>query len=93
MSAKIDYLRPLITGVQSQLNSDNGKRAIIKLCNHANGILDAREAVNEEPVRANVEGLVTQINSAVQSYNAQASVSVDTVSNIMAGYDAATDPV
>lgn len=91
MSAKIDYLRPKIIGVLSQLDADSGKRSIRKLCNQASGILDAREVVGEEPNRDNVLNIVTQLHGAVQAHNAGNDIAVESIQDIMDGFDNATD--
>jgi KaiC/GvpD/RAD55 family RecA-like ATPase len=92
MSAKINYLSGQIIGIESQIGADNGKAAIIKLLNKAKGLLKARAELGEEPVRANVEGLVTQIHNAVTTHNAANQISMDSVADILAGFDAVVDP-
>lgn len=92
MSAKINYLRSQISGIHAQLAADNGKADVLKLLGKANALLAARTELGEEPVRANVEGLVTAIHAAATAYNANNQINVDAVADIMAGYDAAVDP-
>lgn len=92
MSAKINYLKSEITSLKAQIDADKGRAAIRKLCNQAESLLSARDSLSEEPVRANVEGLVNQIASAVAAHNAAGGISIPTVTDIMSNYDAVTDP-
>ena len=92
MSAKIDYLRSQLSGLNAQLAADNGKSTVLQLLGKANALLAARTELGEEPVRDKVEQLVTAIHAATTAYNANNNITVDAVADIMAGYDAAVDP-
>lgn len=92
MNPQITYLRSQISGVNAQLAADNGKSTIIGLLSKANALLNAREELGEPVNRANTESLLTQVVAAVDAYNAANQVTIDTVANIMAGFDAAVDP-
>lgn len=91
MSAKINYLQNEVSKITSQLAADRGKSDILKLTNKAKGLLAARTELGEEPVREKVQALVNQVHAAVSAYNAAAPVAIDSVANIMSGYDAAVD--
>ena len=93
MSAKIDYLNQELTGLLAQLNADNGKSTVLKLIDQARSTLKARTGLGEEPKRENVEALVTSIHAALEVHNSQNTISVDSVEDIMAGFDAAVDEV
>ena len=92
MDPKINYLRSQISGVNSQLAADNGKSTIIQLLGKAKALLAAREELSEPVNRANTEALVTQIADAVTAYNAANQIAMDSVADIMAGFDAAVVP-
>lgn len=92
MSAKITYLRNQIAGIEAQLAADNGKSTILQLISKAKSLLSAREALSEPVNRANTEALLTQVVSAVTTYNASNQITMDSVADIMAGFDAAFDP-
>ena len=89
MDPKINYLRGQIAGVNAQLAADNGKSTLLGLLNKASSLLNAREALGEPVNRANTEALLTQVVAAVAAYNAANQVTIDTVENIMSGFDAA----
>lgn len=91
MSAKIDYLRGQLSSLSAQLAAPKGEAAIIAGINSGKSLLAARESLAEEPKRANVEALIASIHAAVQAYNAQNSITVDSVADILAGFDAAVD--
>lgn len=91
MNPKITYLRGQISGLNAQLAADNGKSNILGLLQKANALLNAREELGEEVNRANTEALLTQVVAAVDAYNAANQVTIDTVENIMAGFDAAVE--
>jgi len=92
MSAKITYLRNQISGIDAQLAADNGKSTILQLLGKAKSLLSAREALSEPVNRANTEALLTQVVAAVAAYNASNQITMDSVADIMAGFDAAVDP-
>ena len=92
MSAKITYLRNQISGIDAQLAADNGKSTILQLLGKAKSILSTREGLSEPVNRANTEALVTQIAAAVTTYNSSNQITMDSVADIMAGFDAAVDP-
>jgi len=92
MDPKITYLRSQISGVNSQLAADNGKSTVLNLLGKANSLLNAREELSEPVNRDNTEALVTQIAAAVASYNAGNQVAMDSVADILAGFDAAVAP-
>lgn len=92
MDPKITYLRNEIAGINAQLAADNGKSTILGLLQKANALLNAREELGEPVNRANTEALLTQVVAAVAAYNAANQVSIGTVADIMAGFDAAVDP-
>jgi hypothetical protein len=91
MSAKINFLREQLTSLSSQLSAPKGEPEIRAGISQGNSLLNARDALGEEPKRENVERLVTSIHAAIQAHNAQALISVSSVEEIMAGFDAATD--
>lgn len=92
MDPKITYLRSQIAGLDAQLAADNGKSTILQLLGKAKALLNAREELSEPVNRANTEALVTQIAAAVTAYNAANQISMDSVADIMAGFDAAVVP-
>lgn len=92
MSAKITYLRSQIAGIDAQLAADNGKATILNLLGKAKSLLAAREALSEPVNRDNTEALLTQVVAAVTAYNASNQITMDSVDDIMAGFDAAVDP-
>ena len=92
MDPKINYLRSQISGVNSQLAADNGKSTILTLLGKASTLLNAREELTEPVNRGNTEALVSQIAAAVAAYNAANQITMDSVEDIMAGFDAAVVP-
>jgi KaiC/GvpD/RAD55 family RecA-like ATPase len=92
MDPKINYLRSQISGIDAQIAADNGKSTVIQLLGKAKALLNAREELSEPVNRANTEALVTQIHAAVESYNAANQITIDSVADIMAGFDAAVVP-
>ena len=92
MDPKITYLRSQIAGIDSQLAADNGKSTILQLLGKAKSLLVAREELSEPVNRANTEALLTQIAASVTAYNASNQITMDSVEDIMAGFDAAVDP-
>lgn len=91
MDPKITYLRGQIAGVNAQLAADNGKSTILGLLQKANALLNAREELGEPVNRANTEALLTKVVAAVNAYNAANQISIDTVADIMADFDAAVE--
>jgi len=91
MSAKINYLRGQISGLNAQLAADKGKSNVLQLLQKATALLQAREDLNEPVNVDNVEALCTQIAQAVASYNANNQISMDSVDDIMAGLEAVPD--
>ena len=91
MSAKINYLRGQLTSLSAQLAAPKGEAAILAGIGKGKSLLDARESLGEEPKRANVEALVTSVHGAVTAHNAQNTITVDSIADIMDGFDAATD--
>jgi hypothetical protein len=87
MDSKITYLRGQISGLNSQLAADNGKSDVLKLIGKANSLLDARVELDEPTNRDNVLALVTQLHAAVDSYNSANQINIETVEEIMQGYD------
>jgi len=92
MDQKINYLRSQIAGIEAQLAADNGKSTILQLLGKAKALLNAREELSEPVNRANTEALVTQIAAAVTAYNASNQITMDSVADILAGFDAAVAP-
>ena len=92
MDPKITYLRSQIAGVESQLAADNGKSTILQLLGKAKSLLNAREELSEPVNRANTEVLLMQVSDSVAAYNAANQVTMDSVDNILAGFDAAAVP-
>ena len=92
MDPKITLLRNEITGLSAQLAADNGKSAILQLLGKAKALLAAREELTEPVNRGNTEALVTQIATAVTAYNAANQITMDSVADIMAGFDAVVVP-
>ena len=87
MDSKITYLRGQISGLNSQLAADFGKAEVLKLIGKANSLLNARVELDEPTNRDNVLALVTQLHAAVDSYNSANQISIETVEEIMQGYD------
>jgi len=92
MDPKINYLRSQISGIDAQIAADNGKSTILQLLGKAKSLLSAREALAEPVNRANTEALLTQIVTAVTAYNVANQITMGSVADIMAGFDAAVDP-
>ena len=92
MDQKINYLRSQIAGIEAQLAADNGKSTILQLLGKAKALLNARDELSEPVNRANTEALVTQIAAAVTAYNASNQITMDSVADILAGFDAAVAP-
>jgi len=92
MDPQITYLRSQISGITSQLAADNGKSTILQLLAKAKSLLAAREELNEPVNRANTEVLLMQVSDAVAAYNAANQITMDSVDNILAGFDAAVVP-
>ena len=92
MDPKITYLRSQIAGIDAQLAADNGKSTILQLLGKAKALLAAREELSEPVNRANTEVLLMQVSGAVAAYNAANQVTMDSVDNILAGFDAAAVP-
>lgn len=92
MDPKITYLRSQIAGIDAQLAADNGKSTILQLLGKAKALLTAREELSEPVNRANTEALLAQVVTAVTAYNAVNQITMDSVEDIMAGFDAAVDP-
>ena len=92
MDSKITYLRSQISGIDAQIAADNGKSTILQLLGKAKSLLAAREALTEPVNRANTEALLTQVVTAVTAYNASNQITMNSVADIMAGFDAAVDP-
>jgi len=92
MDPKITYLRSQISGVESQLAADNGKSTILQLLGKAKALLNAREELNEPVNRANTEVMLMQVSDAVAAYNAANQITMDSVADILAGFDAAVVP-
>jgi len=92
MDPKITYLRSQIAGVESQLAADNGKSTILQLLGKAKALLNAREELDEPVNRANTEVMLMQVSDAVAAYNAANQIAMDSVDNILAGFDAAVAP-
>ena len=92
MDPKITYLRSQIAGVESQLAADNGKSTILQLLAKAKALLAAREELSEPVNRANTEVVLMQVSGAVAAYNAANQITMDSVDDIMAGFDAAVAP-
>jgi len=92
MDPKINYLRSQISGIDAQIAADNGKSTILQLLGKAKSLLSAREALAEPVNRANTEALLTQIVTAVTAYNVSNQITMGSVADIMAGFDAAVDP-
>jgi hypothetical protein len=92
MDPKINYLRSIIAGIDAQLASDNGKSTILQLLGKAKALLAAREALSEPVNRDNTEVLLKQVVAAVAAYNAANQITMDSVDDILDGFDAAVDP-
>jgi len=92
MDPQITYLRGQIAGIDSQLAADNGKSTILQLLGKAKALLNAREELSEPVNRANTEVLLMQVSDSVAAYNAANQVTMDSVDNILAGFDAAAVP-
>jgi hypothetical protein len=92
MDPKITYLRSQIAGIDAQLAADNGKSTVLQLLGKAKSLLAAREELSEPVNRANTEVLLMQVSGAVAAYNAANQVTMDSVEDIMAGFDAVVVP-
>ena len=92
MDPKITSLRSQIAGVESQLAADNGKSTILQLLGKAKSLLNAREELSEPVNRANTEVMLMQVSGAVAAYNAANQIAMDSVDDILAGFDAAVAP-
>ena len=92
MDPKITYLRGQIAGIESQLAADNGKSTILQLLGKAKALLNAREELSEPVNRANTEVVLMQVSSAVAAYNAANQITMDSVDDILAGFDAVVVP-
>jgi len=92
MDPKITYLRSQISGLDAQLAADNGKSTILQLLSKAKSLLNAREELSEPVNRANTEVLLMQVSDAVAAYNSANQITMDSVDNILAGFDAAVVP-
>jgi len=92
MDPKINYLRSQISGLDAQLAADNGKSNILQLLGKAKSLLNAREELSEPVNRANTEALLTQVVAAVNAYNAANQITMDSVNDILSGFDAAVAP-
>jgi hypothetical protein len=92
MDPQITYLRGQIAGIDSQLAADNGKSTILQLLGKAKALLAAREELSEPVNRANTEVVLMQVSGAVAAYNAANQVTMDSVDDILAGFDAAVVP-
>jgi hypothetical protein len=92
MDPQITYLRGQIAGIDSQLAADHGKSTILQLLGKAKALLNAREELSEPVNRANTEVLLMQVSDSVAAYNAANQVTMDSVDNILAGFDAAAVP-
>ena len=87
MDSKITYLRGQLSGLTSQLAADFGKAEALQLVRKANSLLDARVELDEPTNRDNVLALVTQLHASVDSYNAANQINIESVEEIMQGYD------
>ena len=92
MDPKINYLRSQIAGIEAQIASDNGKSNVLQLLGKAKSILSTREHLSEPVNRDNTEALLTQVDAAVAAYNAANQITLDSVDDILAGFDAAVAP-
>ena len=92
MDPQITYLRGQIAGIDSQLAADNGKSTILQLLGKAKSLLAAREALSEPVNRDNTEVLLKQVVAAVAAYNASNQITMDSVSDILDGFDTVIDP-
>ena len=92
MDPKITYLRSQIAGIDAQLAADKGKSTILNLLGKAKALLNAREELSEPVNRANTEVLLMQLSGAVAAYNAANQIAMDSVDDILAGFDAAVVP-
>ena len=92
MDPKINYLRSQIAGIEAQIAADNGKSNVLQLLGKAKSILSTREHLSEPVNRDNTEALLTQVYAAVAAYNAANQITMDSVDDILAGFDAAVAP-
>lgn len=86
---QLEYVRGELTNIVSQLNADNGKSTILNLVGQGKSLSAAREALGEQLDRTNVENLATGIVAAVAAHNAGNQLTVQSVADFMAGFDAA----
>jgi hypothetical protein len=92
MDPKINYLRSQIAGIEAQLAADNGRSTVFQLLGKAKSLLAARDALSEPVNRDNTEALLTHVVAAVAAYNVSNQITMDSVADIMAGFDAAVEP-
>lgn len=89
MSAKINYTRGELTSLKSQIAAhQTALGSLSTSIAQAEGLLNAREALAEEPVRENIEAKFAALNGAVSAVNGL-SLSIPSQVDFMAGYDAA----
>lgn len=86
---QLSFVRNELTNILSQLNADNGKKQLLDLIDQGKNLSSAREALGQELNRTNVEGLATAVVAAAAAYNAANQITVPTVDDLMAGFDAA----
>lgn len=92
MSAKINYTRGELASLKSQIAAHQVALGTLSASiAQAEGLLNAREALGEEPVRTNIEAKFSALSSAVIQVNAL-SLTIPSQVDFMAGYDAAIDP-
>lgn len=92
MSAKIDYTRGELTSLKSQIAAhQTALGALSTSIAQAEGLLNARQALAEEPVRENIEAKFSALRGAVAAVNGL-SLLIPSQVDFMAGYDAAVDP-
>ena len=92
MSAKIDYTRGELTSLKSQIAAQQTALGSLSVSiAQAEGLLNARESLGEEPIRENIEAKFVALSGGVASVNGL-SLTVQSQVDFMAGYDAAVDP-
>jgi hypothetical protein len=91
MSAKIDYTRAELTGLKSQIEAQKQLLGgLLDAIKRADSLLNAREALGEEPLRANIESKYTALKAGVDQINGL-SLSVKSKTDFMDGFDNATN--
>lgn len=92
MSQKINYTRSELSSLKSQIASRQvALGQLSTAASQAESLLNARQSLGEEPVRANIEAKYVSLEAGVASINGSF-ITIPSKVDFMAGYDAAVDP-